>query len=639
MATVANSRWAVRLGCLISAAAWTFILAATAPSTARASESWRFEGLKPGRFVVHKQFVAIRVVLIGFDEGQVDEAALRSWLPRNYKPVVRYPRFYGLDGRNLGLEYIYRYRIVHKGSHFTDRFFDYLTRIGREDDLTEYQQRYNQQDKNLLDVTGPVLHIEAPAVEKWLEQADSGQGDRGYTIYFVNWHGRDDFRFHVYTRTDDPDPDTKFNFGALDYTAMTSWGGTSSRSWFYDFSAGPEWNSENWRVDVEDLNGNGIPEYRIPTIWEYAAGGYRSPDALGGDMGLLARFVAINLLFTSSPLYDPLVTAPAPRGSKVAHISMFEDDPDSSGADFVDQKFTRAKFRGLQPYYRWTVGFEDFDPIDAGSKRSLDIFAGNSMKRGCWLPFGDPFAQLFCYYDRNLAKYVPGYGDRDYVGEIFAFNTTDAGLGIHLGLFGYAEDNWMDGTQTYAFAFGAQSYRDAGFGFTSTIVHEFGHHVGLSHPHDGYDSEFGFDYGPSDDFYFAWLGDESDTVMHYIALSNGFGNHNTDNMRRWEVAGYLNRANALAGDISRSGRAGRVTGALRRADRAAKDALDAFDNWHYLRAVLKAREAYVILTAAANDIGVTSASLAAARRPLPGIQPAREVCQPRLLQELLQKGR
>ena len=225
------------------------------------------------------------------------------------------------------------------------------------------------------------------------------------------------------------------------------------------------------------------------------------------------------------------------------------------------------------------------------------------------------------------------------MGEIFAFNTTDAGLGIRLGLFGYADDNWMDGTQTYAFAFGAQSYRDAGFGFTSTIVHEFGHHVGLSHPHDGYDSEFGFDYGPSDDFYFAWVGDESDTVMHYIALSNGFGDHNTDNMRRWEVAGYLNRANALAGDISRSGRAGKVTGALRRADRAAKDALDAFDSWHYLRAVLKAREAYVILTAAANDIGVTSASLAAARRPLPGMEPVREVCRPRLLQELLQTGR
>ena len=39
--------------------------------------------------------------------------------------------------------------------------------------------------------------------------------------------------------------------------------------------------------------------------------------------------------------------------------------------------------------------------------------------------------------------------------------------------------------------------------------------------------------------------------MHYIAVSNGFGRHNQDNMYRWETAGYLNWANALAGDILR----------------------------------------------------------------------------------------
>jgi HPt (histidine-containing phosphotransfer) domain-containing protein len=39
--------------------------------------------------------------------------------------------------------------------------------------------------------------------------------------------------------------------------------------------------------------------------------------------------------------------------------------------------------------------------------------------------------------------------------------------------------------------------------------------------------------------------------MQYIAVSNGFGTHNADNMRRWETAGYLNWANALAGDADR----------------------------------------------------------------------------------------
>ena len=28
-----------------------------------------------------------------------------------------------------------------------------------------------------------------------------------YTIFFVNWYGRDDFKYHVYTKTDEPDPD------------------------------------------------------------------------------------------------------------------------------------------------------------------------------------------------------------------------------------------------------------------------------------------------------------------------------------------------------------------------------------------------------------------------------------------------
>lgn len=227
----------------------------------------------------------------------------------------------------------------------------------------------------------------------------------------------------------------------------------------------------------------------------------------------------------------------------------------------------------------------------------------------------------------------------DYVGEIFAFNTTEEGLGDWVGLLGYADDNWTDGTQTYSFVFGADIYRESGYGFTSTTVHEFGHHIGFSHPHDGYDAEYGIDYGPGADFFFAWVGDESDTVMQYIGVSNGFGRHNADNTYRWEMAGYLNWANALAADILSSGRGWKVGHALWRADSAAAEALHAFRAWHYLDAVSSAREAYTILAAAADDIGVTSASLAAARMRLPGIQPTREVCRPRLLEERVQLGR
>ena len=39
----------------------------------------------------------------------------------------------------------------------------------------------------------------------------------------------------------------------------------------------------------------------MPPIWEYASGGYRDAGALGYDMGLLTRYVAIDLLFAPSP--------------------------------------------------------------------------------------------------------------------------------------------------------------------------------------------------------------------------------------------------------------------------------------------------------------------------------------------------
>ena len=68
-------------------------------------------GLKPGEFVVQRLQVPVNIVLIGFDESQVNASDLRGWLPETYKPVVRYPRFYGLNGRDVGLEYTFKYSI------------------------------------------------------------------------------------------------------------------------------------------------------------------------------------------------------------------------------------------------------------------------------------------------------------------------------------------------------------------------------------------------------------------------------------------------------------------------------------------------------------------------------------------------
>jgi hypothetical protein len=178
-----------------------------------------------------------------------------------------------------------------------------------------------------------------------------------------------------------------------------------------------------------------------------------------------------------------------------------------------------------------------------------------------------------------------------------------------------------------------------GYGFTGTIIHEVGHHLGMSHPHDGYDPETGVDFGAEGEFFFAWAGDESETVMHYLTLSNQFGEHNRDNMYRWEAAGYLNLANALAGDILESPNAASVWLKLVASDALAAIAKSKLQRWDLLDAVESARASYLTLVSAADDIGVSSARLSAARQPLPPSQIRKYVCRPRQLVERVPQQR
>jgi hypothetical protein len=447
-----------------------------------------------------------------------------------------------------------------------------------------------------------VLYIDAPSVEQWL--ARNFEKEKGYTIVFINWYSRPDFNFHVYTKTDELDPDTGYNFGEIrESRKMIAWGGSHSRLWFYDLSAGPEAWTNNWNVDTPDLDENGTEDYRMPPIWEYDEDGYRDPSALSNDLGLVTRFVGINLLFTSSPLYDPLATAPGPGGKRIVHINMFEDDPNSTGTDWINVDTVRARYESFQPYYDWEVHLVD-QPLEGEALRALRIFAELDTSEDCWTEFGTPFAQLFCFFDLNRATYVPEYSPQDHVAAMFAFNTTEANLGPQVGLLGFADDDWMSGLQTYVFEFDTAEYRELGYGFTWTTVHEGGHHFGLSHPHDGYDSELGLDYGPADDFYYAWSGDESNTVMHYLALSPGFGQFDRDNMYRYEMAGYLNWSNALLAEIQAHPRANEVRERISAANQFAQTALNSFDQWKYRQAAANARKAYEQLARAAIRLGI-----------------------------------
>ena len=166
-------------------------------------------GLNPGGTTRFKERVAVNVVFVGFDERDAPWNAVRSELSSRGEPIVRSRAFYGIDER-LGLDYSYDYKPYYTSKAWEDGFFGYLASIAVPKPITEWQQAYNDQLRNVLNVTDN-RWIDAPKVEKRLiDTAPAGVDTRQPTIFLINWYGRKDFRFHVYSKTGEPDPDTGY---------------------------------------------------------------------------------------------------------------------------------------------------------------------------------------------------------------------------------------------------------------------------------------------------------------------------------------------------------------------------------------------------------------------------------------------
>ena len=132
-------------------------------SPAAAKDNQR--GLQPGEFMTYEQKVPINIVFIGYPRDTIDKEQMLDVLPESYAPVVRYPQFYGLQGRDMGLNFEFEYQVTFAGQDLTNRFFRYLTQVGTVGEPTDFQRMYNDQENNVLDVTSPVLYIDAPSVE------------------------------------------------------------------------------------------------------------------------------------------------------------------------------------------------------------------------------------------------------------------------------------------------------------------------------------------------------------------------------------------------------------------------------------------------------------------------------------------
>jgi hypothetical protein len=214
------------------------------------------------------------------------------------------------------------------------------------------------------------------------------------------------------------------------------------------------------------------------------------------------------------------------------------------------------------------------------------------------------------------------------VAAAFAFDLADEVLGAFR--FSGLAVGGGDGSPVFNYVFSSPERRvNNKVELTAPAIHEWGHHVGLGHPHDGYDSQTDKEYSAEQpEFAFAWSGGETHTLMNYLNLSVDFGQFDRDNLWRWETAGYLNQANTLLAAVLADSQRDVVASQLLRADQLAASALQDLRDWNYLRAVQRARSASLMLELAADRIGVSSSpALRAALRAVPGRPIPHDYCR------------
>ncbi|MFN2524805.1 MAG: hypothetical protein ABR505_00850 [Actinomycetota bacterium] len=557
-----------------------------------------------------RERLPVNFVFVGFEPSHVKKEFVKE-LPKIYRPVVRTQAYSRTERKLLGIEHLFDYNLVFTDDEYEDRLFGWMKRSATEAPITRWQTNYNNQQTNRIDIDGNYL-IRADAMERWLAaNPPAGVDTTQYTAFFVNWYDRKDFRFHLFHKPGEPDADMGFDFAIYDDSYTIAWGGTPPtdaetpmedvrRVWFYDMSAGPDWRTGNWRVDDASRGRT------IPPVWEYDEEGARRPDLLGTDLGLLARYVAIDLLFTPSPIYPPSITPPAQPTRINLDINTYEGNPAVDASEtLVKDEVILTELRDLVPTSKWDLDTQDLDYYEPRQQACFQhyvtiLLAGG---QGAWPAYASPS----CYPDRGYAAWSNLFlynalrldetrdtsaADYEAMGYLYSVP------GYHpMPWSGLADNNQATGLQSMIYTATVDEWRLRGYGPTDTIIHEYGHHFGLPHPHDGYDYERARHIGPYGQMYFVWAGDETNDVMSYLNVNNDFGQFNRDSMDRWLTATYLAQARTIARKIGDPGVSHRVESHL-------QAAIDAFAAHEYEQALTHARAGYERALAAARKAGI-----------------------------------
>ena len=279
----------------------------------------------------------LRIVLVGFKKGQLDESALLAQIPQTQRPGVLIPYdedaedtsdqcgvFFGANtllnhGRCyydsgkpylVPVEYNWKPQLVYAPDTFTTALFQQMMAPSKTGDFRArpyrpYLEAYNppaavyRGATNQVAFGAPVRFFDAEKMETWLAQnslkylgfdlgpkggPNLGPGKKpGYTIFVLNtWDSpqalsilKPQHEYHslLINRTD---PDTN-SFAGIDWARV--WGG-NYREVFWDLGAAPNpYESQTWGNRRRDPIGSDAFD---PPLWEYenARAAHRRPRRL-----------------------------------------------------------------------------------------------------------------------------------------------------------------------------------------------------------------------------------------------------------------------------------------------------------------------------------------------------------------------
>jgi hypothetical protein len=587
---------------------YRFLAGQTAPSV-RVAKGYHY--LAPGQPASLQETVTVNIVVAGYSRSRVPAKTLLDQLPKVSRPVERAPYWYKIK-RELGITYTYRYRVTYADQAWQNRFFRYLATNGKQAAPTEFQRMYNDQKANHV-VIRKNLRVDAVRVEQYLaKHPPRGVDTTKDTFFLLNWFGRKDFQFHTYRKVDEANDDTKIRLGDRDAFQGIAGGGSAYddpesglrkryRVFFHDLSAGPEQWTGNWEVDAPNI------AMRMPPVWEYRAGGPGDPDDLAIDLGLVVRYVGLDTLFTASPLYPVSPTFPVQPSTLVTDTVMYELDARRNVKDaFFNPKAFTAAHRKLARGINYQVGERDgslvnpqLAPCFAGAYvTALQPIAAN-VPQGCYPQYPYPiYRNPYVHEAATWATKLPVKAGRHDLGQFVYAMPGDVPDEANL-CFAYADDNGVDGTQSMVFAFVNRCLDH--IGLTNLLIHETGHHLGMSHPHDGFDWADDEDFGPVGDKQFVWVGTEAFTAMNYSWNQGEFGQFDYDNYDRWLAASYISQAQSIATKVL--GKAGTSTH-LHAADRAIGRSRSLVAAHRYAEASSAAHAAYAAVLRAAGTAHV-----------------------------------